>query len=441
MRRLVVVCVILAAAACDVRAQAAGEPKTYTSEHVTVRYSGIGENYAKALARVAEDARAAAEKDFGFDVPESLLINVSTGGKTRLWTDGDQRMYLTLVSEAGLAQPRKSGTFNIYGVCHEIGHMAMYRTIKERPWMTTAAAEGWAHYLGSRLVDVVYRTEGEGLWPDRYNYLADGTQRLRANVAGGKSDDVTKGGGLWMELDGIVGDKAIAEIFKAWGAATIDPADPGPPLRTALLSIKKDPKLAAWWTRAERVFVQRRAKSAFAAAPVDRAQLLGKPQELALDDGVSAGIRSTSGSGHAVRFETPAANSVLTAVKIFGSRYGDDVPPKENFHVLLCDANFKAIADFPFPYSMFEKGGPKWVTLEVTPTKVPQRFIIWVGFNPTATKGVYVNYDKAVTSKNGRETSIAGTPGGVAVPFARGDWMIRAVVDTVKSGNSPEAGQ
>jgi serine/threonine protein kinase/formylglycine-generating enzyme required for sulfatase activity len=146
-------------------------------------------------------------------------------------------------------------------------------------------------------------------------------------------------------------------------------------------------------------------------------------KELAKDGGSSAGQSSERGSGHAVRFEAPSKDCYLMAVRIFGSRYGDPQPPRENAFVWLCDTSFQKIAEFAVPYSYFVRGGPRWVTIPVRPTKVPLDFIVCVGFNPTRTKGVYVHYDSG-----GSGSSFLGLPGGMGQPFDKGDWLIRAVV-------------
>ena len=158
------------------------------------------------------------------------------------------------------------------------------------------------------------------------------------------------------------------------------------------------------------------------------AQLSGKQVELAHDDGASAGKMSFTGGGHAVRFEAPSAACYLVGVRIYGSRYGGQQAADENFRVWLCDENFRAIADFPFPYSAFESGEPKWVALPTRPTLVPQKFIICAGFDPTSTKGVFVHRDAASGGN-----SLSGLPGAEPQPFAAGDWMIRATVDPGKA--------
>jgi RNA polymerase sigma-70 factor (ECF subfamily) len=145
------------------------------------------------------------------------------------------------------------------------------------------------------------------------------------------------------------------------------------------------------------------------------------------DYGKSAGKRSIAGSGHAVRFESPDEDRVLTSVRIFGSRYGLPKAPNEDFHVWLCDEKMQALAQFDFPYGEFERGEPAWVTLKIKPTKVPKNFILCVGFNPEQTKGVYVHYDDQPT-----ENSLTGLPGQEPKVFPTGNWMIRVTLSRPK---------
>jgi RNA polymerase sigma-70 factor (ECF subfamily) len=149
------------------------------------------------------------------------------------------------------------------------------------------------------------------------------------------------------------------------------------------------------------------------------------PRELALDDGHMTGRKSIAGGGQAVRFEAPAEGEgwMLTAVRIHGSRYGYPQPPREDFKIFLCDDQFRPIAEFAFPYSKFERGNAKWVSLDVKPTRVPKSFILGVGFNPTQTKGVYLSHDR-----QGSGRSLVGLPGEEFRPFDQGDWLIRAKV-------------
>ena len=161
--------------------------------------------------------------------------------------------------------------------------------------------------------------------------------------------------------------------------------------------------------------------TAAAAAPTT------SPTEIAIDDGTSAGKKSIAGSGHAVVLDKPSGAAKLTAVKIFGSRYGTPQPPEEDFSVFLCDAEGKQVKEFKFAYKLFLRGDPRWVTLKLPePADLPpagEKFILCVGFNPQQTKGVYVHYDKHADGDNR-----VGLPGSLNDAFGQGDWMIRAVV-------------
>ena len=92
------------------------------------------------------------------------------------------------------------------------------------------------------------------------------------------------------------------------------------------------------------------------------------------------------------------------------------------------------LADFPFPYSKFERGQSKWVKLDVKPTKVPKTFVLCVSFNPEQTKGVYLDHDVEAG-----DTSFVGLPDGEMRPFDKGDWMIRARVEQTPAAATRKA--
>ncbi len=407
--------------------------EVYRIENVVVTYDDIEQQYVQAIARVAAAARKVAVEQFGFDMPETIKMNATQDAKqpVRLFNDGQDRLYLNVRTARHLSKPSESGVFHIYGICHEIGHLTMYSVIRDHSWLTSAAAEGWAHYVGSRIVDSVYALEKEDLWPDRYNYLADGMARLKRQLTQSNPSSTAKGAGLWKELVDILGDKSVAAVFRAWSKADIDPTDPGAELRKTLLMLKEDPRLADWWNKAEPVLVFRRPRSGFAARTAKRNDLAGQLLELSHDDGRQTGKRSIAGSGHAVRFTVPGSSWYLTSVQVYGSRYGYPAPPREDFHVWLCDRDFKVIADFPQPYSKFRRAKPRWVNLPVEPTNVPSEFVICVAFNPTGTKGVYVGHDKS-TSRN----SFTGLAGKEGKSFGKGDWMIRVKLDQLKTSDA-----
>lgn len=159
-------------------------------------------------------------------------------------------------------------------------------------------------------------------------------------------------------------------------------------------------------------------------------------QELAYDDGKAASKISISGGGHGVKFTCPGDRGILRAVKIYGSRYGTAEAPKEDFHIWICDDQNKVLKDFTFPYSKFVRGRDKWVVLPTGAFEIPKQFVIFAGFNPEQRKGVYVYYDKESSGN-----SLQGLPTSPSEAFNKGDWLIRAVIGSQKSGTeaSPAA--
>jgi len=185
-------------------------------------------------------------------------------------------------------------------------------------------------------------------------------------------------------------------------------------------------------SEADQKYLEKVQAEAFGGGEVNvsRDQLTGKPKELAKDDGKPANQRSLP-MGFAVAFDSPDGAWYLTSVRIHGARYGYPAPPKEDFHVWLCDKDWKELAEFKFPYSRFERGPSTWVTLKTKQTKVPKQFLIAVGFNATPTKGVFVSHDAEGTALVGMAGEQAGTFGG-------GDWLIRPSLEQIKTPETLE---
>ena len=405
----------------------ASAEELYRDDHVLVHYSGVDADQVKAIGNILTATRRIAVDRFGFDMPETITVTIDCGpgNKVRLFTDGQDRLNLSLKSSEQLRPPAQSGIFNLYGLCHEVGHMAMYRAITRHGWLNTAGAEGWAHYIGSEIVDGVYDTLGESAWCYPYDYKQDGTARLDSQLAQADPSEIVRAAGMWRELAGILGKEKVAALFKAWGEAEIDPTDPGAKLRSILLDVQNDEQVSDWWNRAEPLMIQAQPRSGFEPRTAKPTELMRKPVDLALDDGKATDKRSIAGGGHAVTFEAPGPGWYVTQVRIFGSRYGHPRPPAEDFSVWLCDEQGQVIREFKFPYSSFQRGNPQWVMLRTEPTEVPVKFTICAGFNPTGTKGVFVYHDAEADGGESR----TGLPGQLGDPMSQGDWLIRVAID------------
>jgi hypothetical protein len=439
----------LAAAAVMTTGLAAAAAEV-SAPHVKVTYEGVGQDQAKAVAETLSAAREVYAKRFGFDMPEQIRCTIECGaGKpSRLYTDGEDRVFLSLPSADKLQRPARSGTFTLYGLCHELGHVAMYRVLRNRSWMTTAAAEGWAHYAGSVVVDEVYEARGEKLWsPDPYDYRADGTARLRRQLKEASPSDVAKGAGQWQKLGAVVGDAGFLTVFRALQDAHPEAEDTkaaSSALADALARAQPDKAeaLKQWWSGAAPVLFESVEASGFKKTGIDRAKLQRRPVKLQRDDGGAEGRKSIAGGGHARKFAAPGGGDwYLTAVSVHGARYGAAQPPASvTFDVALCDAEMKPIAIWKQSCRAFERGESKWVRIELPPTRVPpgaEGFYVVLDFHPTASQGVYVSFDES-TKGTDRAGSLVATPGKKGGAFTAGDWMIRAELDRVKGADALE---
>ncbi|MBN2446681.1 MAG: hypothetical protein JXO22_08145 [Phycisphaerae bacterium] len=408
--------------------------ESITKPHVELSYTGIEKAQAESIAAVLSAAHEVYAKEFKADLPETIVVQVTCGPgePTRLYTDGQDRVYISLPSPDKLAPPSQSGVFNLYGMCHELGHMVMYRVLRDRGWMTSPAAEGWAHYAGSICVDSVFAAQGESIWFTPYDYRTEGTARLEDQLKSKRPSDIARGAGEWQELEELIGRDGFTKLFAAWQAADIDDSSPADALLvTAVKQFpSKQAELERWWKRAGALFVERRSLSGTKAERISSRLLTGETTELAGDDDSSEGKKSIAGGGHARRFEAPEGGPwYVRAVSVYGSRYGRP-QDSSKFEIALCDTEMNQIAAWKKPLMTFERGDMKWVRMEVTPTRVPPEFNICLDFQPTGTKGVFVAYDDSTSGH-----SLVATPGKPGSTFDGGDWMIRVEVDREREAN------
>jgi|SRR5271157_1072445 len=156
---------------------------------------------------------------------------------------------------------------------------------------------------------------------------------------------------------------------------------------------------------------------------------LAQPATLKPGDGRADGKQSLGGSGEMIEFTLPtetAKTPKIAGLRIHGSRYGTPQAPNESFLIFFLDHDGKRILHTEMaPYSLFERGPEKWVTVSFDrPIDLPGRFWVALDFRATQRKGVYVSYD---TSSGGKHSRI-GLPGTPATePKFGGDWMIELI--------------
>ena len=408
--------------------------KVVEMPRVTVRFARFDRKYAEAFARILSEAVAAYER-MGFKMPAKVTLeSYIDPTQTNLWTDGVSALFLRLRSKSLLKPSTQTGVFNIYGMCHELGHDAMYPGLSSMMGLPAGVGQGWAHYMGSVVVSEVAQKLGKSIWPEPYDVSdVEGIGRLRRQAdtqlpKGWDSMDPDSRAALvfyTMETD-YGRDKVTSAMIKALDQRPTG-KDLMPLMVKQLKEITGDPKAGDWLPesvvvpKVEWKVKDRNPGADFFAdqKPVKDASGI----EISYDDGKMDGKQSMSGSAETVLFRAPEGSWQLDGIKLFGGRYGTEDPPKEDFYVYVCDNDFNVIKAIGLPYGTFERGDEKWYDLKFEPVDVPSRFYVSVDFQATANKGVYVGKDSGVK----RSHSYIAMPYSYVYDMrANEDWMIRA---------------
>ncbi len=222
---------------------------------VQVSYSGISASWAHRMGRVLTEARAHAQQEFGFNMPDiiRLTVTVDSNGQYQLFNDSRDQLTYYLRSEGDLAGFEIYQWYFLYGMCHEVAHLAMYRAFNPRlgnAWLNWDAQEAWAHYLAERRADMSYAQCISELWPGRRR---EGEQTLRADRQSAQSFFPLGERQLaehWRALDEIVGDPGLKPLLEKWSQAKIDPQRPANAVSRTFTDHPKAEQLKRWWLKA-----------------------------------------------------------------------------------------------------------------------------------------------------------------------------------------------
>ncbi|MCX6992512.1 MAG: hypothetical protein NT011_05130 [Kiritimatiellaeota bacterium] len=400
---------------------------------------GIPPAYAKAILTLTAEARRVYADQFKCNMPDAFVVRITKDpdGQTSLWTDGESEINLTVTSIATLAPSMQSGVFNIYGICHELGHMAMYRNVNSLG-LPEGVPEGWAHYTGSVVVDEVYKKLGATLWPEPYDYASvEGLARLEKQSQNPEKfkDPVSRAAVAFYAVHQRYG---AAKVMEAMNAA-MESRPQGKDLMTRFMDalVKGTGDESARKLIPEDMLTSK-VKWEVAQREITDQAVAGLVREqdaagvlLRYDGGTSTDMRSTTGAGHAVVFKTPPGRWAVDYVTMYGSRYGTSTPPKENFQIFICDQDFGVIRAIDRPYHLLKRGKPEWYRVDFDPVPVPEGFYVCIYFSPTATRGFYMHRSKSLKQSHSKSalpwTFVADIEADPPL-----DWMIRAHLVPVK---------
>jgi len=409
-------------------------------KHCAVEYTPSLEAYARAFAVITDEAWEAYAELFSLPLPEPLRIYISLLPEkgehyAHLFTDGKESFMLGVGSEKKLFAPENGGSYNIYGICHEMGHIAMYSRMSRVPGLPPGIGEGWAHYTGSVVTSHVFTTLGESVYPDPHNYHESGgmprlLEQFRACQESGKWGDTTRVAKVMCDIEQKYGREVLGEAMNRALAHEPSGQELMPLFAEELVRITGD-------AGARNLIPEQCLKTEFTVRTAypditqewlyygEKLDWKDGALRLSYDDGEMNGQKSISGSGHALIFHQPDGKWLLNAIEFYGCRYGiTEQPPDDEFTVFVCDEDFEVIGEYPSSYTLFpERGEWKWQKIEFQPIDVPEFFYVLVEFDPAATKGIYMALDDSVPRSHSR----TAYPGAHLIDVEDVcDWMIRA---------------
>ena len=419
--------------ALGVARQRSEQTETLSGKHFRVSYPKSLQAYAKAFLQIGDAAWEAYRELYNLTLPEPIELQIrlvpEKGERfANLWTDGQRFIFLEVGSEKPLLSPEEGGAHNVYGICHELGHIAIYSRISQIFGIPEGVAEGWAHYFGSVITSHLFEKLGAEVYPDPHNFHeTSGLGRLLKQFETHKDPETLAAKSLYEierkygrqklaeALDRALAQKPLGRELVARFVEQLAAVTNDPQAKTLIPEQFLKPKV-----RVDTEFPDITQKWLYYGLKLEWQDGLLR---LRYDDGEKDGQWSIAGSGHGVIFCKPKGRWQLLAVEFYGARYGELRPPDEDFSIFLCDLDFKVIREFKAPYSLFaQRGEWKWERIVVEPTEVPDFFYIIIAFNPTATKGIYMAYDSDVPISHSR---IAFPDSHLFDTEKVYDWMIR----------------
>jgi hypothetical protein len=158
-----------------------GGAKVQTA-HCQVINDGFDVSYALAWANVCEVSYEGYREIYGLDALalnnlDAIEVHLIQAAQTEPSLDSYGGKITFHGNETHLLPPAEGGANNIYGICHEMGHLVF-------PIDDPYYSEAWADYAAAyRIIPYVWERLGAGAWPQPYDYLAnDGPADIRQRM-------------------------------------------------------------------------------------------------------------------------------------------------------------------------------------------------------------------------------------------------------------------
>lgn len=200
--------------------------KTRT-EHFKASYNIEIEEYAQASLKVLEEAWSIATNN-GFYLPKTIIFSIVASERNALYFNRKNLREITweYKTKNDFLPPDQSRKNNVYGLCHEIGHLCMYNTNHNRnSWMSYDYRESWADYFANTLIDSVYENIGINFWPEPHDYRKYAGREFFLKRLEKDNPDLRSFNQaclFWYEFGEIVGFSNICRFFDSINSQKVD---------------------------------------------------------------------------------------------------------------------------------------------------------------------------------------------------------------------------
>jgi hypothetical protein len=191
------------------------------SDIFKVEYEKEAERYVLASLKILEFVKDEAIKN-GFELKnKKLKFTVKKSNRTLLYFDKKLKgIVWEYKSLNDFLPPKQSGKKNVYGLCHELGHIFMFNIINNRNnWMTKEHNEAWADLFGNYMIDLLYQKKGIEIWPEPYDYTKNAgfkamKERIEKQINNPKFKKFETACRYWYELNKIIGFDNFSSLFR-----------------------------------------------------------------------------------------------------------------------------------------------------------------------------------------------------------------------------------
>jgi len=242
--------------------QSIGQKIKLETDLFKVEYEKETEKYVLASLKILAFVKVEAIKN-GFELKKrKLKFTIKKSNRTSLHIDKKLKGIIwEYKSLHDFLPPSQSGKKNIYGLCHEFGHLFMFNLINNRNnWMTKEHNEAWADLFGNYMLDLLYKKKGEEIWPESHNYLRSAGlkamgERIVKRIHNSKTKRFETASLYWLKLNEIIGFKNFSNFFKIIDEEKVKNPEARKKYLTVLKQLKKDFNWNVWFEEYKEVLI------------------------------------------------------------------------------------------------------------------------------------------------------------------------------------------